>query len=106
MKAFIGKSTWLEEEEGHRLDASTYASGGYEVRENIQHGVHWERLDKLANIFYGARFARNYVRDPERGVPFLSSSDMLLADIRGVPFLSLENTLPNLVPEPLDVQCS
>ncbi len=85
MKAFIGKSTWLEE------------GGGYEVRENIQHGVHWERLDKLANIFYGARFARNYVRDPERGVPFLSSSDMLLADIRGVPFLSLENTLPNLM---------
>src|SRR6266567_6780003 len=96
MKAFIGKSTWLEEE-GHRLDASTYASGGFEARENIQHGVHWKRLDQLARIFYGARFARNYIRDPERGVPFLSSSDMLLADIQGVPFLSLENTPPILM---------
>src|SRR6266699_3316161 len=91
MKAFIGKSAWLEEE-GLRLDAATYASGGFEVRENIQHGVHWERLDKLASIFNSARFARNYVHDPKRGVPFLSSSDMLLADLEGVPFLSLENT--------------
>lgn len=97
MKAFIGKSSWVVDE-GLRLDASTYSSGGLEAREKIQRGkLSWERLDKLANIFNGPRFVRNYVYDPKRGIPFLSSSDMLLADLQGISSLSSKATLPSLL---------
>lgn len=97
MKAFIGKGSWVKEE-GLRFEASTYASGGLAVRDKIlRSGWNWKRLDALCNIFNGPRFVRNYVRDPKRGVPFLSSSDMLLADLQGVPFLSLKNTASSLI---------
>jgi type I restriction enzyme, S subunit len=97
MRAFVGKSVWVKEE-GLRLEASTYASGGLEARDKIlKSGWNWKRLDVLCDIFNGPRFVRSYVRDPKRGIPFLSSSDMLLADPQGVPFLSLKNTSPVLM---------
>ncbi len=90
---FIGRSNWAHEE-GLRLDAATYASGGLAARDHIRlhHPWGWRRLDAVANIFNGPRFARTYVRDPQRGVMFLSSSDILLADLVGIPYLSRTNT--------------
>lgn len=97
MFTFIARSAWAEEE-GLRLDAATYASGGLEERDHItlsRRLPSWRRLDALAHLFTGPRFARTYVRDPQRGVTFLSSSDILLADLQGIPYLSLRNT-PNM----------
>ena len=55
---------------------------------------HARRLDPLGQvcrkggIFIGGRARRIYVTDPERGVPFLSSSDMLMASFEGVKLIS------------------
>lgn len=104
---------------GRRLDASYHASDGVkaehwinqwcrrgqanETRPRSATTLHETKissyrvhevapLGKLANLFNGPRFARSYVSDPNHGVLFLSSSDMLLADFRGVKYLSKRNT--------------
>lgn len=103
------------EEAGRRLDASYHASEGVRahqfirqwegqttrlqatvqgaLRENTPvYGKH--HLDKVAEvcmpggIFIGGRAKRIYVLDPEHGVPFLSSSDMLMASLEGVKLIS------------------
>jgi type I restriction enzyme S subunit len=101
---------------GHRLDASYHASEGVKALHCIHQWVNyaqpWSDLDakalhdpptayrtrhsdslvSVARIFNGPRFARTYVNDPDRGVPFLSSSDMLQADLSSVKRLSLKMT--------------
>ncbi len=50
-----------------------------------------DRLDEVCKpdgIFIGGRAKRIYVTDPEHGVPFLSSSDMLLSSFDGVKLIS------------------
>ena len=42
----------------------------------------------LAGVFYAPRFRRNYVSDPQHGVPFLSSMDILNADLTFSALLS------------------
>lgn len=80
-------------EEGLRLDAATYASGGLEVRDQIVRSNRPHRpLREVARLFYEGRFARNYVRDTSRGIPFLSSADILLADLKGLQFISAKAT--------------
>lgn len=103
------------EEAGRRLDASYHASEGVRthrfIREwagqttqsqEIAKGTLKEhapiyskrRLDTVADvcvprgIFIGGRAKRIYVVDAERGVPFLSSSDMLMASFEGVKLIS------------------
>lgn len=64
------------------------------------------RLDELKNvarIFNGPRFARTYVNDPTHGVPFLSSSDMLQADLSGVKLLSCKHT-PKMLLDSIRIQ--
>lgn len=86
--AFVARRQWVAEE-GLRLDAGAYAGGALAVRDSIVRGdMTWRPLGELAQLSYPGRFSRRYVNDPDRGVPFLSSSDMLLADIKGVPFLA------------------
>ncbi|MGI8552325.1 MAG: hypothetical protein ACR2PL_16295 [Dehalococcoidia bacterium] len=92
MKTFIARSSWLAEE-GCRLDAPAYGEGGLAIRDRIIHGTFgWQPLGKVCDLFYPPRFARQYVRDPERGTLFLSSSDMLLADLKGLAYLSEART--------------
>ena len=103
------------EEAGRRLDASYHASEGIRAhhfirqwagqttrRQGTAKGTMRERLptyskgrlDTVAEvcmpggIFIGGRAKRIYVLDPERGVPFLSSSDMLMASFDGVKLIS------------------
>lgn len=84
--------------EGFRLDASYRANEGSKVLSLLHK---WKsanslsrRLDSICNvclpngIFIGGRAKRHYVDDPEHGIPFLSSSDMLLASMDGVKFIS------------------
>jgi type I restriction enzyme S subunit len=42
-------------------------------------------------IFNGPQFVRNYVDDPKHGVPFLTTSSMLQADLSHLPMISAKN---------------
>src|SRR5947209_2466602 len=84
----IGRRDWLDFQ-GLRLDAAAYSSGGLQVRDQLLSGP-WicSRLDGVSKTVLEARFARTYVQDPAHGVPYLTASDMLLADLKGLLYLS------------------
>jgi type I restriction enzyme S subunit len=94
-RVFQVKSGWLADQ-ACRLDATAYGEGGLAARDRIKAGPWpWWPLADLATLYLPPRFNRRYVRDPSRGIRFLSSSDMLLADLNGLPMLSKRAT-PNL----------
>lgn len=86
---------------GLRLDASFYASDGVQAMHTLQG---WKRrgkqrrFDSLKDvckpdgIFIPGRFRRIYVSDPKHGLPWLSPSDMLKADLSDLPFVSKKYT--------------
>jgi len=97
--AFIAKQRWIAEQ-GLRLDAGAYAGGALAVRDRVVEGPWaWRRLDAVVDLFTGARFARTYVPDSRYGVRYITGSDMLLADLTGLLYLSKKNTpqLPHLM---------
>lgn len=85
--------SWLAEQ-GYRLDASTYVSGTYEIRDLLKRlKVPVEPLRDLTagydgGLYNGPQFRRIYVADKEYGVPFVGSADMLEADLTNLPLLS------------------
>jgi len=85
-------ASWLREQ-GFRLDAPPFLSGAIEARKLLEQlSVKKEPLASLTKghnggIFNGPKFARTYVDDPEHGVPFVGSSDMLQADLSRLPLL-------------------
>lgn len=90
--ALVAPRRWLRDE-ASRLDASCYATGGAEARERvIAAAAKWLPLAQVADVYVGARFARTYVKDPTRGVPYLTASDMLLNDLVGLSLLSRART--------------
>src|SRR5215217_1376041 len=94
-RVFQVKRDWLTDQ-ASRLDAAAYGEGGLAARDRIKAGPWpWCPLGELATVYLPPRFSRRYIYDPSRGVPFLSSSDMLLADLSGLPLLSRRAT-PNL----------
>src|SRR5579885_3867889 len=93
-------SAWLDLN-GRRLDSSPYVSGAAEAKMLLE-TLHAEKMPlRLVNtgIFNGPRFARLYVDDPDYGVPFLGSTDILNADLSTLPLLSkkLVERLPELL---------
>lgn len=81
---------WLVRE-GWRLDAAPYLSGKVEALQALEK-LPAQRLADLTagregGIFNGPQFRRVYVDDPDQGVPFIGSSDMLLADLSRLPML-------------------
>ncbi len=84
-------SAWLEEN-GRRLDCGPYMSGAIEARQLLKkHNT--ESLVSLTSghnggIYNGPQFVRNYVDDPAHGVPFLTTSTMLQADMTNLPMIS------------------
>ena len=87
-------STWLEEN-GRRLDCGPYMSGAIEARELLKKH-HTESLASLTSgynggIYNGPQFVRNYVNDPAYGVPFLTTSTMLQADLTNLPMISAKD---------------
>jgi type I restriction enzyme S subunit len=86
--ARIVRSGWLDED-GRRLDCNPYMSGALEARDALER---LQTTEKLANvterIFHAGREGRTWVEDPEFGVPFLGSSDILSADLSALPLLS------------------
>lgn len=91
-------SSWFDLN-GARLDSKPYLSGAMEAKAllaKIQ--VHKEPLQNLTRghmggIYNGPQFVRNYVENPEYGVPFLTSASMLLADLSHVGLLSKKDAL-------------
>jgi hypothetical protein len=85
------RSAWLADQ-GLRLNASPYLSGAYETKKLLQRLPGTQQLHELTagydgGIYNGPQFRRNYVSDPEHGVPFLGSVDMLEADLTNTPLL-------------------
>jgi type I restriction enzyme S subunit len=84
-------SDWLADQ-GFRLDPSPYLSGALEARKLLERFPDTVRLDSVTaghngGIFNGPKFRRIYVPDPDYGVPFLGSTDMLEIDFTNLPRL-------------------
>ena len=85
-------SAWLEQQ-GRRLDCGPYLSGAIEAKLFLKDlPVGCAELRELTRgheggIYNGPQFVRNYVPDPDFGVPFLSSSSMLHAEFHRIDLL-------------------
>jgi hypothetical protein len=83
---------WLEDQ-GYRLIASPYLSGAYEARKFLERlsvpatPLHELTAGHNGGIYNGPQFRRNYVSEPEYGVPFLGSTDFMMADFTNIPLL-------------------
>lgn len=93
--ARVVRSSWLEEG-GRRLDCNPYMSGALEARDALRRlKVRKDALSEVTSgfcggIFNGPQFARIWVDDPRYGVPFLSGSDILNADLSVLPLLQAD----------------
>lgn len=84
-------SIWIENN-GRRLDCGPYVSGAIEAKELLSH-METTPLARLTagykgGIYNGSPFVRNYVEDPNHGVPFLTTSSLLQADLTNLSLLS------------------
>ena len=82
---------------GLRFDSSYHLSDGVAVKRVIASSPYpLMPIEKAADrIFIGVRARRVYVKDREHGIPFLSSSDILQADLEAVKLASKKYT-PNV----------
>lgn len=100
MKVKSIPSTWLDKD-GRRLDCGPYMSGALEAKVLLEalkarkDALRDVTLNGMAGIFNGPRFARSYVDDPQYGVPFLGSTDILNADLTSLPRLSKKQVAAN-----------
>jgi hypothetical protein len=84
-------SGWFPEH-GFRLDAAPYVSDAVVVKKLLERLPETAPLASLTaghggGIFNGPMFRRVYLTDPEHSVPFLSTKDMMAADLTGLPRL-------------------
>lgn len=93
-------------ENSARLDGKFHASAGMkalsELKKKSGKRTKNDRLGSVCipdGIFIGGRSRRVYVKDSSRGIPFLSSSDMLIASFEGVNLVSktAQSDLKNLI---------
>ncbi|MCA9633931.1 MAG: hypothetical protein KC766_40055 [Myxococcales bacterium] len=92
MKVKTIPSAWMRRD-GRRFDCGPYMSGALEAKIRLEELEC--RKDRLADltaghaggIYNGPQFVRNFVDDPEHGVPFLGTSSMLRADLSDLPLL-------------------
>lgn len=82
---------------GNRLDAGPYLSGAVDARMLMESPRF--RSTKLTTvtsaIYHAGREARRWVSEDSYGVPFLSSSDILKADLTNLPLLSKKQVEAN-----------
>lgn len=84
----------IKAQAGLRFDASFHLSEGLVVKRQIASSP-YDMLtikDVSSEIFYGNRAKRVYVSNREHGIPFLSSSDILQADLENVKLASKKYT--------------
>jgi hypothetical protein len=90
MKSLVISSALLRQD-GRRLDCGPYMSGGPEARfaltqlRALKEPLASVTRNGAAGIFNGGRFARTYVTEARDSVPFLGTTDILMADLSGVP---------------------
>lgn len=93
MKVKTIPSSWITRE-GRRLDCGPYMSGALEAKILLERlPVSKAKLQDLTEggaegIINAGRIRRIWVTDPNYGVPFLSSSDILQADLSTLPLIS------------------
>lgn len=82
---------------GNRLDAGPYLSGAVDARMLMESPkFRASRLSSVtAAVFHAGREGRRWVSDERYGVPFLSSSDALKADLTNLPLLSTKQVDAN-----------
>jgi type I restriction enzyme, S subunit len=86
-------ASWLYEF-GRRLDAGPFLSGAIESRKILEDlSVRKDPLCELtaggmAGIIHAGRIPRIWVDDPDHGLPFLSSTDILQADLSKLSLIS------------------
>jgi len=102
MKSIIAKNTWFVESD-LRLDASYHLSDTNRIKHLFstlpyQFTTIQEQSER---IFSGNIFRRTYVKDPERGIPYITGSDMIKLDITSGKYLSKRQSagLKNLMLE-------
>src|SRR5271157_5660502 len=78
----------------YRLEAGFHLSDGARTLRHIRTGKHrLLTVDQLSkDIFIGGRSRRTYVNDERRGIPFLSSSDMMMGDFQNAKYVSKKYT--------------
>ena len=84
----------IKAQAGLRFDARFHLSEGLVVKRQIASSP-YDMLtikDVSSEIFYGNRAKRVYVSNREHGIPFLSSSDILQADLENVKLASKKYT--------------
>lgn len=86
-------STWIEKQ-ARRLDCGPYMSGAMEARE-LLHKLsarkdHLQDLTKggIDGIINAGRITRLWVDDDQHGFPFLSSTDILQADLSNISYIA------------------
>lgn len=85
MKVKTIPSSWINRI-GRRLDSGPYISDGLEYRMRLdQLALHKDRLVEVTEngtegIFIAPYFKRNYIDDPQHGVPLLGNTHILMAD--------------------------
>lgn len=96
MKTMNVPRSWLEEN-GRRLDGQPYLSGATEAAVLIRKLPGKPRtLGTVSKrIFHTGRVSRNFVSDPEFGVPFLGTVDIRLADLSMLPLISKRQVAGN-----------
>ncbi len=86
-------SSWIEKQ-GHRLDCGPYMSGAMEAREVLSQlparKDHLQSLTKggISGIINAGRITRLWVDDDQHGYPFLSSTDILQADLSTISHIA------------------
>lgn len=89
MKVLKANSKWFKESD-LRLDAEFHLSEGPATKRLIKKsGIKTVPLTKVASsIFSGKIFKRTYVNNPNRGIPYLTASDMAKFEINSGNYLS------------------
>lgn len=89
MKAKVVQSAWIYEGK-LRLDAKPFLSGAFEARVLLTKAkLRRQPLSEVTErIFHAGRESRNWVENPDYGVPFLGSTAILNADLTGLPLIS------------------
>jgi len=98
MKRATVPSSWLLHS-GRRLDAGPYTKGALESRMRLEElEAPKQPLRELTagyegGIYNGPHFRRNWVQDERYGIPFLTGSSMLLADLSHLPLIRKSDAL-------------
>ncbi len=89
-------SEWLHKQ-GNRLDANPFLSGAVEAKVALEElSARKDALEEVTeSIYHAGRESRTWVDDPEYGMPFMGSTDILAADLSRLPLISKKQVSRN-----------